>query len=121
MMAESQKKARDALAQEKEANQKKAEDALEGNAAEEGRSTMPETGKAASSAGKTAGNRSGTQEASKKRETVYTAEEFAANAEALFHVKPECVQAAFREKGIRECTKSDARKAVEDFMKKEVK
>lgn len=120
-MAESQKKARDALAQDKEASQKKAEDALEGNTAEEGRSTMPDTGKAASPAEKTAGNRSGAQKASKSKEAVYTAEEFAANAEALFRVKPECVQAAFREKGIKECTKSDAKKVVEDFMRKEVK
>lgn len=120
-MAASQKKAGDALAQDKEANQKKAGDALEGNAAEEGSSTMPDTGKGASPAGNTAGNRSGTQTATGNKETKYTAEEFAANAETLFHVKPECVQAAFREKGIKECTKSDAKKAVEDFMKKEVK
>ena len=120
-MAESQKKARDALAQDKEANQKKAEDALEGNAAEEGRSTMPDTGKAASPAEKTAGNRIGTQATSGNREAAYTAEEFTANAEALFHVKPECVQAAFREKGIKECTKSEARKAVEGFMNKKVR
>lgn len=79
---------------------------------------MPETGKAAVKAG---GNRSGTQAASENREAVYSAGEFAANAEALFHVKPECVQAAFREKGIMKCTKSDARKIVEDFMKKEIK
>lgn len=120
-MAESQKKARDALAQDKEASQKKAGDALEGNGAEEGRCTVPETGKGAAAAGRTAGNRNGAQAASGKREAAYTAEEFAANAEAIFRVKPECVQAAFREKGIKECTKSDAKKVVEDFMRKEVK
>ena len=57
----------------------------------------------------------------KKQEAVYTLEEFAANAKALFGVSPECVQAAFREKGITECSKDEAKQTVESFLKKEVK
>lgn len=56
-----------------------------------------------------------------KKESVYSAEEFVENAEDIFQTKPECVQAALRENGITECTKTEAKNAVEKFMKKEVK
>ena len=103
-MAESQKKAKDAPAQ---------------TAPQGGGSAVPETEKAAALAGKPAGGGDG-KAPQGNREAVYTAEEIAANAEALFHVRPECVQAAFREKGIRECTKPAAKKAVKEFMEREV-
>lgn len=56
----------------------------------------------------------------KKQEAVYSAEEFAANAEALFGVPPECVEAAFRESGITSCTKKEAEETVKKFRKQEV-
>lgn len=57
----------------------------------------------------------------KVKESVYTVEEFVTNAETLFKRKPECVGAALMEKGIEKCTKSEAQKIVEEFMKKEVR
>lgn len=57
----------------------------------------------------------------KREEAVYFVEEFVTNAEFLFQKKTECVRAALMEKGIEKCTKSEAQKIVEEFMKKEVK
>lgn len=56
-----------------------------------------------------------------QKEDVYTIEEFAANAEVLFHTRPECVIAALRERGIAECGKAQAEKIVNAFNKREVK
>lgn len=55
-----------------------------------------------------------------KQESTYTLDEFCSNAQALFGTMPECVRAALREKGIKECKKSEAEKIVTQFMKKEV-
>lgn len=57
----------------------------------------------------------------KREESVYNVEEFVTNVESLFQRKPECVRAALMEKGIEKCTKSEAQKIVEEFMKKEVR
>lgn len=57
----------------------------------------------------------------KREEAVYFVEEFVVNAESLFKRKPECVRAALIDKGIEKCTKSEAQKIVEEFMKKEVR
>lgn len=53
-------------------------------------------------------------------ESVYTAEELAENAGNLFGVRTECVAAALKVAGIKECTVSEAKGIVEAFMKKEV-
>ena len=52
---------------------------------------------------------------------VYTVGEFAANAEELFHTRPECVIAALKEVNITECGKAQAEKIVNAFKKSEVK
>lgn len=52
---------------------------------------------------------------------VYTVGEFAANAEELFHTRPECVIAALKEVNITECGKAQAEKIVNAFKKREVK
>lgn len=57
----------------------------------------------------------------KRQEAVYTVEEFAANAEAIFGTSYECVSAALKEKGITECTKQEAVAIVKAFCKREVK
>ncbi len=54
-------------------------------------------------------------------ESVYTAEELAENARSLFGVRTECVAAALKVAGIKECTVSKTKEIVEAFMKKEVK
>lgn len=54
-------------------------------------------------------------------ESVYTAEELAENARSLFGVRTECVAAALKVAGIKECTVSETKGIVEAFMKKEVK
>lgn len=56
-----------------------------------------------------------------KGESIYTVNELALNAVALFGKNPECVSAALREKGKTSCTKSEAQRIVQDFLKKEVK
>ena len=53
-------------------------------------------------------------------ESVYTAEELAANAGKLFGVRTECA-AALKAAGIKECTVSKAGETVKIFMKKEVR
>lgn len=62
-----------------------------------------------------------TEKSIKRKESVYNVEEFVTNAESLFKRKSECVRAALMEKGIEKCTKPEAQKIVEEFMKKEVK
>ncbi len=54
-------------------------------------------------------------------ESVYTAEELAANAGKLFGVRTECAAAALKAAGIKECTVSKAGETVKTFMKKEVR
>lgn len=60
-------------------------------------------------------------EPAKKTESIYTAEELAENARSLFGVRTECVAAALKVAGIKECTVSKTKEIVEAFMKKEVK
>ena len=55
------------------------------------------------------------------QESVYSAGELAANAKKIFGTRQECVEAALRSAGKTECTVSEARKIVENFLKKEVK
>lgn len=71
---------------------------------------------------KTAENESvtSTESSVAKQESVYTIDEFCGNAQALFNTMPECVRAALKESGIKECEKSEAEKIVKQFMKKEV-
>ena len=54
-------------------------------------------------------------------DSVYTAEELAANAGKLFGVRTECAAAALKAAGIKECTVSKAGETVNTFMKKEVR
>lgn len=58
---------------------------------------------------------------SMQEESMYTLEEFAANAEELFGTRPECVFAALKQKGIMECTKAKAAEIVKAFRGREVK
>lgn len=62
-----------------------------------------------------------TKTAPVQEESVYTAEELAENAGNLFGVRAECVAAALKVAGIKECTVSKTKGIVEAFMKKEVK
>lgn len=55
-----------------------------------------------------------------EQESTFTIDEFCSNAQALFGTMPECVRAALKEKGIKECKKSEAEKIVRQFIKKEV-
>lgn len=55
------------------------------------------------------------------KESVYTIDEFCSNAQKLFNTRPECVRAAFVEKGVAQCKKAEAGKIIEAFIKKEVK
>lgn len=55
------------------------------------------------------------------QESVYSANELAANARKLFGTRQECVVAALRAAGKSECTVSETKKIVEKFLKKEVK
>lgn len=52
--------------------------------------------------------------------SVYTAAEFAANAQAVFGTMPDIVSAALRQEGITECTREKAQKIIQDFVKREV-
>lgn len=54
-------------------------------------------------------------------ESVYTAEDLAANAGKLFGVRTECAAAALKAASIKECTVSKAGETVKTFMKKEVR
>lgn len=62
-----------------------------------------------------------TKTAPVQAESVYTAEELAENAGNLFGVRAECVAAALKVAGIKECTVSKTKEIVEAFMEKEVK
>lgn len=52
---------------------------------------------------------------------VYSAAEFADNADALFGARKECVVAALKVAKIKSCTLSEAKEIVTAFMNKEVK
>lgn len=60
-------------------------------------------------------------ELAKQTESFYTLEELSENAKQLFGVRAECVVAALKATGIRECTVSKAKEIIKAFMKKEVK
>lgn len=53
-------------------------------------------------------------------ESVYPADEMAANAGALFNTRQECVRSALKAAGKSECTVSEARKIVTEFLKRKV-
>lgn len=55
------------------------------------------------------------------KESVYKVSELAANAKTVFGTRPECVTAALKENGKEEYTVSEAKVAVQKFLKKEVK
>lgn len=59
----------------------------------------------------------------KSSESVYTVQELVNNAEAVFgaRTKKECVAAAFRFAGKTQATREEAKRIVENFLKKEVK
>lgn len=52
-------------------------------------------------------------------ESVYTLEDILRSG--IFKVPPECVIVAFQEKGITEATEKDAKRIVNEFLKREVK
>lgn len=54
-------------------------------------------------------------------ESVYSAEEFVANANSVFNVRSECVAAALKAANVTNCTITKAKQIVEKFMTKEVK
>ena len=56
----------------------------------------------------------------KVNDSVYTAQELAYNAKALFGVVPECVTAALRMAGIKSCTVNEAKTIVKNFLNQEV-
>lgn len=56
-----------------------------------------------------------------QKETEYTAEELASNAEAVFKTRKECVVAALRAAKVTTTTVSKAKEIVAAFLKKEVK
>lgn len=57
------------------------------------------------------------------QEAEYTVEELAAASEAVIGkgTMPECVIAAFHVAGVEKATKTEAKRIVTNFMKKEVK
>lgn len=57
----------------------------------------------------------------KAAEAEYTAAELARNAETVFHTRKECVAAALKAAKVTKTTVSEAKKIVENFLKKEVK
>lgn len=59
----------------------------------------------------------------KGSESVYTVQELEDNAESVFGsgAKRECVRAAFRSAGKTRATREEAKKVVDNFLKKEVK
>lgn len=59
-------------------------------------------------------------ESVKQAESLYTIEELSANAKQLFGVRTECVVAALKAVGIKECTVFKAKEIISKFMKKEV-
>lgn len=97
------------IAEEKEKKAASGEETLEKQAPE----TKPGAGP--KHAEKPSGKKNG-QDAS-----VYTMEEFAANAVKLFGVRREIVVAAFLDKGVEKCTKGQAKEIIDKFRKREVK
>lgn len=57
----------------------------------------------------------------KQTESFYTLEELSENAKQLFGVRAECVAAALKAAGIKECTVSKTKEIIKAFMEKEVK
>ncbi len=55
------------------------------------------------------------------KESVYPVGELASNAKQIFGTRQECVSAALRAAGKTECTVSEAKAIVNNFLKKEVK
>lgn len=55
------------------------------------------------------------------QESVYSANELAANAKNVFGTRPECVAVALKAAGKMECTVTETKKIVEKFLKREVK
>ncbi len=55
------------------------------------------------------------------KESAYPVNDLAANAKKIFRTRQECVSAALRAAGKTECTVSEAKVIVEEFLKKEVK
>lgn len=53
-------------------------------------------------------------------ESLYTMEELAAAAKAVFHTNSDIVTAALRMAGVKKATQKEAAKIVEAFRKKEV-
>lgn len=55
-------------------------------------------------------------------EPLYTADEFAAAAETVFGkgITPDLVRAAFARAGVKELSRTEAKKLVNNFAKKEV-
>ena len=53
-------------------------------------------------------------------ESLYTVEELAAEADAVFHASPDLVTAALRMAGVCKTTPREAAKLVDAFRKKEV-
>ena len=55
-------------------------------------------------------------------EPLYTADEFVAAAETVFGkgITPDLIRAAFARAGVKELSKADAKKLVNNFAKKEV-
>ncbi len=51
---------------------------------------------------------------------TYSVQEFADCAHSLFGTRPECVMAALKSADISECTVSEAKKTVKDFLNREV-
>lgn len=54
-------------------------------------------------------------------EIKYKVDELEKAAKALFGVNPECARAAFLIAKVKEATKTQAQRIINDFMKKEVK
>lgn len=54
-------------------------------------------------------------------ESEYTTEEFANNAKSLFNTRKECVVAALRAASVTKTTVFNAKRIVDEFLKKEVK
>lgn len=52
--------------------------------------------------------------------SVYSAAELAYNAKKLFNAMPECVTAALKMAGVKECTIDEAKTLVKNFLNQEV-
>lgn len=57
----------------------------------------------------------------KQEESLYTLEEFVANAESLFHTNPECVFAALKQAELTKCSKAKAIEIVKAFRGRKVR